>query len=577
RAAAGRRITPAVLGATLTTAVVLVPFLYLQGNARAAFTPFAVAFALALGWSVLSSVVMVPALGSGHGLRSGTWPRALRLYTRSVVGLLRWRWATLAVVALLLGTVAWGFVRKVPRFSFGAWWGQRASLSARLSFPRGSDPASLDAGMREFERIVVGREGVDQVVAQGSRDGAWLQVTFARGADLTPIPYVLQEELTQRAILIGGAEVSVQYQGSGYSSGGVGGIPQFRIKLLGYSYGGVEQIARNLRGQLERIPRVRSVDINAARFWGQEKAHTVVLEPDRAALARYGLTARDLAAAVTRQVGGPAGATRLDVDGEEMRVTLKAAGARERSLDELRASLVPNRLGAPLRIGDVARVDERETLARIDREDQQYLRIVSYEFRGPPRLGARTHKSFLESIAVPPGYSAEDGSWFSWGEDESAKGLWLVFAAGIVLVILAVAMVFDSVWATTMVFLSLPVALAGSAAAFWIADAAFTREAAVGVILVVGLAVNQAILLVDAALAKRRPLTGADVVRACRDRAGMIALVTLTTLASLLPLAVGTDPDELFGAIALATVGGVVAGTLGALWVVPLLVVRWRR
>ncbi len=57
----------------------------------------------------------------------------------------------------------------------------------------------------------------------------------------------------------------------------------------------------------------------------------------------------------------------------------------------------------------------------------------------------------------------------------------------------------------------------------------------------------------------------------------MILLVTLTTLASLLPLAVGTSPDELFGAIALATAGGTVAGTIGALWVVPALVVRFRR
>jgi HAE1 family hydrophobic/amphiphilic exporter-1 len=143
--------------------------------------------------------------------------------------------------------------------------------------------------------------------------------------------------------------------------------------------------------------------------------------------------------------------------------------------------------------------------------------------------------------------------------------------------------VFDSVWASVQVFLSLPVALAGCAAAFWIAGVAFTREAAVGVILVVGLAVNQAILLVDAALAlrrgerrARRPLTGAAVVHAARDRAGMIVLVTSTTLASLLPLAVGTDPDQLFGAIALSTAGGTVAGTIGALWVVPTLLVRVR-
>jgi multidrug efflux pump subunit AcrB len=113
----------------------------------------------------------------------------------------------------------------------------------------------------------------------------------------------------------------------------------------------------------------------------------------------------------------------------------------------------------------------------------------------------------------------------------------------------------------------------------------------VGVILVVGLAVNQAFLLVDAALEMRRTgrtgrtgrtedsqdvvrkgLTTAQVVAASVDRSGMIVMVTLTTLASLLPLAIGTDPDSLFGAIALATAGGTVAGTIGAVFVVPAMV-----
>jgi len=139
-------------------------------------------------------------------------------------------------------------------------------------------------------------------------------------------------------------------------------------------------------------------------------------------------------------------------------------------------------------------------------------------------------------------------------------------------------MVFDSVWAAFMVFLSLPLCLAGVAAIFWATKTSFSREAAVGVILVVGLAVNQAILLVDAALEKRRTgrLTVDDILHAASDRAGMIMLVTLTTMGSLIPLAVGTDTDNLFGAIALATAGGTVAGTIGALFVVPALLLGRR-
>src|SRR5262249_49110459 len=161
---------------------------------------------------------------------------------------------------------------------------------------------------------------------------------------------------------------------------------------------------------------------------------------------------------------------------------------------------------------------------------------------------------------------------FEWQDDESDKGLWLVFAVGVALVILSVAFVFDSSWAALVVFLSLPFDLAGVGGIFWATGTAFSREAAVGVILVVGLAVSRSIVLVAAALARRnserigggdrsvRRRSARDVIHAARDRAGMIVLVTLTTMASLVPLAVGTDVDSLFGSIALATAGGTIAG-----------------
>ncbi|HET7110423.1 MAG TPA: efflux RND transporter permease subunit [Gemmatimonadales bacterium] len=587
RAEAGRRITPAVMGATLTTAVVLFPFLYLQGNARAAFIPFAAAFALALAWSVISALIMIPALGSGHGMHKAGWPRLRHIYGKAVGVLVRWRWVTMGLATVAVGVLTWGFVKKVPKsnWSFGGF--QRTTLSAGLSFPKGSDPASLDRGMREFEAIVVGVPGVESVESQGSPDGAQLTVVFEKAAGLGPLPYELYEKLTQRALLIGGAQVYVQPpQGPGYSGGsGGGGVSSYRIKLLGYSFDGVEQLAIDLKRRLERIPRVRNVDINAASFWRSERTVSVVLDPDRAALARYGVTAGDFASSVARELAGAPNAMRIQLGDEELPVSVERAGADSRSLNDLRQAIVPSPSGAPVRIRDLAAVDEQTGLGTVSREDQQYLRIVGYEFRGPPKLAERTHKAFMASISVPPGYSVGDEE-FSWSPDQSAKGLWLVFGIGVVLVILSVALVFDSVWAAAMIFLSLPLALGGVVAAFWLTGNAFTREAAVGVILVVGLAVNQAILLVDAALAMRRQagqdgqdarvrrkgLGVTQVVDASMDRSGMIIMVTLTTLASLLPLAIGTDPDSLFGAIALATAGGTVAGTIGAMFVVPAMV-----
>jgi multidrug efflux pump subunit AcrB len=426
-----------------------------------------------------------------------------------------------------------------------------------------------------------------------------MSVLFTRAGGLTAVPLELQELLTQRAVLIGGASVSVVGDGPGFSSGGGGSsFATFRMQVRGYSYDGVGRVADDLKARLERITRVREVRISSGGYFGGERGYQVTLEPDRAALTRYGLNASLLTSAIAREVRGPVGRQLLEIGGDELPVTVKAAGARDRSLEELQEAIVPTLTGAPVRIGDVAIVDAREALSTIVREDQQYIRQVSYDFRGPSKLARRTHTAFMKSLAAPAGYSIIDlteGSPFE--RDESEKGLYLVFAIGVVLVVLAVALVFDSMWGAAQVFLSLPLAIGGVVAAFWLLNAAFTREAAVGVILVIGLAVNQAILLADAALEKRRTLRDAgldarlhagQVLHATLDRAGMILIVTLAAMASLVPLSVGTDATRLFGAIALATAGGTVAGTIGVLFVMPALLVgrrvrrkksvfRWRR
>jgi multidrug efflux pump subunit AcrB len=583
RADAGARILPAVLGSTLTTAVVLIPFLYLQGDTRAAFLPFAAAFAMALGWAVLTSVVLIPALAHGHDVQQARYPRLDRWYGKSVIFLLRWRYPALLLFVGAFGLLFWRFATKVPRVSWNFWGRQSTTVDVSLRFPRGSVPGATDLGIAEFERIAVGQPGVDRVTVRGSRDYAFLQVFFSDEAAGGPLPYQMQDALTERGILVGGAEISVRGQGPGFSAGyGGGGFQSYRIKVLGYSYSGVEQFAIDLKRRLENIARVRSVDINAGSFWSRGgKAVSVVLTPDRAELGRSGVTAQQFGFAVAREVSGAVGQIDLPLGDQEYQVDLKASGARERSLDDLRNTLVANEGAQPVRIGDLSTVDEREGLGQITREDQQYVRIVSYDFRGPSKLAQRTHEAFMNSIAVPAGYTvADDG--FDWQQDESRKGLWLVFGVGVILVILAVALVFDSVWATAQVMLSLPVALAGVAAAFLLAKASFSRESAVGVILVVGLAVHQAILLVHGALLRRQRrgearLAPIHIVSAARDRSGMIVLITATTMASLIPLAVGDTADSLFGSIALATAGGTIFGTIGAMWVLPLFLTPFRK
>ncbi len=575
RAAAGSLIAPAVLGSTLTTAVVLFPFLFLQGNARAAFMPFAAAFGLALFWSVGTALVLVPAVGRG-GDTGGHWHRLSRAYDWTVRKMVRWRFASIAFTIGLVTFLFWGGIKKVPRSNWGGWWGERReTVRASVTFPKGSDPEQVERLIKELEKVAVGREGVSIVRAQGTSQGGQLVVEFSPAGGRTEMPYVIADELTQRAVLVGGTQsINVTPpEGQGYynGSGGSGGGSR-RIRILGYSFEGVKQVALDLQRRLEQIPRVRDVNINASSGYGNGEQVSISIMPDRDALGEIGTSASQFVGSVARELAGADASRSIEIGDEDMPIAVRALNVRERQLTQLEGAIVSNPSNAPVRIADVSTVGEVKGLAEIQREDQEYIRVLSYDFRGPTKLADKTHKAFMATISVPLGYTVADDR-YDWQTDESGKGLYLVFGIGLILVLLSVALVFDSWWASLMVFLSLPIALAGVAAAFWVTKSAFTREAAVGVILVVGLAVNQAILLIDSVLGARRRhggrATGADVVRGTRDRAGMIVLVTLTTVASLVPMAWGSATDTLFGAIALATAGGVAAGTIAALWLLP--------
>ncbi len=582
RAAAASKISSAVFGSTLTTTVVLLPFLYLQGNARAAFAPFAIAFALALFWSVATALVFVPAVGRGGNSIYHGWPRLARLYDRILFRLLRWRYVTMAFTVIMVAVMTWGFVKKVPRNSWGSYWGNtRTTVTASVSFEKGADPSELERLIRELEQVAVGQPGVAIVRSQGYGQSGQVTVEFTPEAGLGEMPWIISDQLTERAVLIGGAQsVSVSKpEGPGFYNSSGGSSQSHRIKIMGYSYDGVRQIALDLKVRLEGIARVRDVDINGSGGWGNEHNTSVSLTPDRAALARVGATMQGYAASVARQMANASGSTRLDINGDQVDVTVQAMGARQRDMNQLADGRVSNPEGVPIRIGDVTTLGEVQGLQQIQREDQQYIRVLSYDFRGPQKLSDKTHKSFMASIAAPPGYTVADDVG-NYNQDDSTKGLYTVFALGLVLVLIAVAFVFDSVWAPAMVFLAIPLALAGVVAAFWVTGTAFTREAAVGVILVVGLAVNHTILQIDAAVVSRKRhgrLTGADVFHAASDRVTMIVLVTLTTLASLIPMAVGTDTKSRFGAIALATAGGTIGGTLGVMFLLPPMMLGVRR
>lgn len=583
--AATREVLFPLLAATATTAVVMTPFLYLDGELRDWYFPFVLAVVLSLKASLVVSLTLVPLLARFALHRSA--PARHRWLTAgldaSVRGALRRPWVPIVLSLALLGGSLWVFEEKVPKGSIFA-PEPDTTLRVNLGFPPGTDLPTADRLIRRFEDHVLAHEfaaeqWIEQVEVLVQETQASVKVKFPPAIGFTTIPASLQEELTLVAATISGADVSVSGQGPGFQHSKSSVSPSYLLRVSGPEYRKVGELAESLAARLERNPRIRDVDANGAGMF-VEDARELVLRPRRDALAQHGLTLRDLTAALApavteelfaREVVGPQGPVTL---------RLQLAGQERAEVADLREFLVPNASGVSVPLRAVADIEERRMPGQIRKRDQRYERAVAFDYRGPRRVGDRFTKSLVENTELPPGYRLEDGLGFFLTAEES-RDLHRAIGLAVVLVLLVSAALFESLALPLIAMLAIPLSFTGIPFVFWAAGETFDRTAYVGLILLAGIAINNALLLVHRAgrLLHRTGDRFEAARRATLERARPILLTTATSAAGLLPLAWSgaTAGVTTWRAFALAAIAGLVASSLFTLYVVPCFFTRLTR
>jgi HAE1 family hydrophobic/amphiphilic exporter-1 len=234
-----------------------------------------------------------------------------------------------------------------------------------------------------------------------------------------------------------------------------------------------------------------------------------------------------------------------------------------------------------VRLGEVATVGEREVLARILREDQQYQRTIAYEFRGPAKLGDRVQESVIRSTRLPAGYQLTGREEWKWGDDEKGQ-IYGVLAFSLVLVFMVCAGLFESVRQPLCVLLTVPMALIGVFLIYFFTDASFTREAFIGVVMMGGVVVNNAVLLIDRVNQVRRHDGVAlhdAIVRGTLERVRPILMTSSVTIIGLLPLVLFSKAADanIWNALGFSLLGGLASSTVLVLTVTPALYLLFER
>jgi HAE1 family hydrophobic/amphiphilic exporter-1 len=576
-----REVLLPVLASTLTTVGVFLCFPFFQGRLREFYLPLAIVMSSALAVSLAVSFSLIPSLSPWllkPAKRKGPAAGRKEPLARALRSVIRHPAATILVAAaLLFGSYRW-FRSEVPVGEFWGWY-SRQQLVVSLELPDGTDMETTDAVMRKFEDRVLETGYEKEMTARISPASAYLMIVFPPQLERSFRPYALKEDLIRLATQFAGLTVSIHgFDPQGYHSSMASGTYfDSRIKFLGYDLKKLRTITDGMERTLRRNPRIREVrTVSNRRGWMTMDTFEILLRPDWGALGRYDVDPVRLLFHIRSLLAGRFDVPRKAVlGGQETDIVLNLPGAERMDLRRLQGSLFRTYAGRALRLGDVLTAEERPIAGSIEREDRQFQRTVMWGFRGPFKAAENHKKGVFAGLSLPPGFSATLAE--DWLMTEKEKGQ-IALAAGVAVVVIfmILAALYESLVQPFIVLVSVPMALAGVFATFVVAGARFDSSAYIGVILMAGIVVNNAILIVDHINLKRREGRGLAeaVVEGTKERVRPILMTTGTTVLGMMPLLLipaEAGKSDIWSSLALCTAGGLIASTPLILAVIPVL------
>ncbi|MFO7767732.1 MAG: efflux RND transporter permease subunit [bacterium] len=602
-----------ILAGTGTTIIVFIPFLYLQGELQALYMPFALAVATSLACSLLVSFTLIPSLAAralpavreeavpdpwalgelereeeqglkgGRGLGAGEAEHTLGLVDRFYQRFLRWvlgtwyRKTAAVVIVLGVGLLAWhGFDKYVTKGRIWRWGGtQEETLRVGVSAPTGSDLQVMSDLIAHFEEKLHPLYETGQVESYETfvtSENANITVRFPEEVIQQGLPYLVKDQMSVLAGWMGGVRTYISGFGDPFSAGGFGTGSSYgsRVTLLGYNYLELKRLAEEMARRATRHPRIREVDTNMSSYYGRGREKQLVLRFDRERMAGYGLNTSTAISLVTQYIYSE-GSGNVMFRGDEVAFLVKTAGYNERQVDDLMDILLPTTAGGRVRLSEVALLDTEDVMSTIERKDQQYSRTVAWEFRGPYKMGENVKDEIKEAMVLPNGYEFDESDRLFQTEEERRQ-LMLVLLLAVMLVYMLTSALYESFLHPFTVIFTVPLALIGVFAGYFLFDKGFDQTAYVGVILMGGIVVNNAIILVDHINSLRRWLSRREaVVRAARERARPIIMTTITTVVGLLPLIVWADStSDMWYTLAFTIVVALPVATFFTLTFIPL-------
>ncbi|MGW0460761.1 efflux RND transporter permease subunit [Streptomyces tendae] len=580
-----REVSAAVTSSTITTVCVFLPIGLVSGLVGELFGPFSVTVAVAMIASLVVSLTIVPTLAywflrppkEAEGKdpqefrrivedqeRNGTLQRA---YAPVIEWAVRRRKTVLGgAVALLIVTLSMVTGLKT---SFLGDSGQD-SLSVTQTLPAGSSLNATNTAAKRVESVLADTDGVESYqVTIGSQGGFMAMGSVSSSASFS---IALEDDAESDAVeeslrtkfeeLTGAGELSFS------SNSGFGTSSDVEVTLESEDDNALTTAARRVEKALQGVEEITEVTSDLS-----EEAPQISVRAKGERAAQFGLTETSIASAVREAVQGST-VTQISVDGTRRDVAIKTTSSSPNSVSALKALTITTASG-DVRLDEVASVTQgSEPVERSRIDGIEAVTVSGTPVGDNTGAASRAVQTALDGIDLPGGVSYEMGGVTS-SQNDAFGQLALAILAAIAIVFLVLVAVFRSIRQTLILLISIPFAATGAIALLRVTDTPLGVAALIGMLMLIGIVVTNAIVLMD--LINQYRAQGMEIDRAVREggqrRLRPILMTALATILALTPMALGITGSGGFISqpLAVVVIGGLFSSTLLTLILIPTL------
>jgi len=582
----------AILAATMTFIAVFLPMVFVEGLASIVFSPMAMTISFAILCSLLVALTIIPLMSSriltdqsmqrtrtGSGRifdimqGFGNWIDNLgERYKVLLQACLNHRRRVIIIVTLLMvascAAIPLVGAEFLPTTDSG-------EISVSIETDKGSSLDDTDEIVRQVEaRILdipevetvftsVGSTGTMLMSMGGGSNNSTLYVKLCPKNERQRGVEIVAEEIRQKLAGLAGTKVAVSVMDATSSFGSTSPVV---VQISGDDLDVLREISTEVTDIVRSTPGTREVTSSIT-----DGNPEMQIRIDRARAAAYGLTPMQVASEIKSAMDGTV-ATRYKVEGEEIDVRVSYASGSYNDMDYLTNMTILTPQGAVVKLSQIASFELAQGPVQIIREDQVRKAEVSAELLNRDLNSVMTDiQARVAQMNLPAGYEISYG-----GENEEMMESFASLAIALLLAILLVysvmAVQYESFFNPFVIMFSVPTCIIGVVFGLLVTGRAFSITAFIGVIMLVGIAVSNAIVYVDylKQLRERGMERNAAIVEAGRVRLRPILMTAFTTILAMLPMAIGLgEGAELIAPLATVVIGGLLASTLITLVLVP--------